>query len=218
MLKPWRRLPAACGALAGIEFAIVLPVLLIMLGGVVDLSRAFIAMRRLTVAAEDVALIASTMAVQASTLGTLSGPQAARATTAAFALFPSWRASGAKDFSVTLSAVEFTPSPSGCTTNCSYSGRVRWSVGNTAGKVVLRPCGNIAQASNNSFDSMTALPAGAFGPTSLLVGDVSMTFVPLLTSMFTGPFPMLRSAYIPPRVSSGVRLTSIGPGQTVTCS
>ncbi len=223
MLSGWRRLAAARGALAGIEFAIVVPVLLAMLAGVVDLSRAVITMRRLTVAAEDVALVASTMAVQASALNTLSSQQAWQATTAPFALFPNWR-SATGGFSVTLSAVEFTPTPAGCTTACSgYVPRTRWSVSNRAGAVALRPCGALSVVANGSPDRMTTLPAGAVGQTSLLIGDVSTVFVPLFTGLFVGPVTLLRSAYIPPRVSNGIRLTGAGPGQTqmqaevVTC-
>lgn len=220
MLRSCRRLRAARGAVAGIEFALILPLLLALLAGLVDLSLAFITARRLSVAASDVALMASTMAVQSSNLNALSGTQAWRATTAPFAVFPAWRAVGksSKAFSITLSAVEFAATPAGCTTQCaSRVANTRWSVGNATGQVVLRPCGGLAMAASGS-DSMTTLPAGVFGTTSLLVGDVSTVFVPLFTSVFVGPVTLLRSAYVPPRVNNGVQLaTTDGPGQVVTC-
>lgn len=215
-LKPWRRLPAARGALAGIEFALVFPLLLGMLAGVVDLSLAFITERRLTVAAADVALIASTMAVQADSLNALNGTQAWQATTAPFALFPAWRTTGTNnDFSITLSAVDFAATPTG------YVATTRWSVGNSAGQIKLRPCGTLAPVPDGNPSDMATLPAGVFGATSMLVGDVSTDFVPLFTNalvrVFVGPVTMLRSAYVPPRVNNGVELTGSGPGQAVTC-
>ena len=219
MLKPLRRLISARGALAGIEFAIILPVMLATLAGLVDLSMAITAARRLTVAAADVALVASTMAAPSSNLNTLSGQQAWQATTVPFAIFPAWRNQGGSGgFSITLSAVEFTPVPAGCAGQCAgYAAATRWSVANPLGQVALRPCGALAAAPDGSPSSMGTLPAGVFGPTSVLVGDVSAVFVPMFTGVFVGPVTMLRSAYIPPRVNNGVRLVGAGRGQSVTC-
>lgn len=216
--RGWRDLAAARGALAGIEFALIFPALFGMLAGVVDVSLAVITARRLTVAAGDVALIASTMAVQSSTLNALSGNQAWQATTAPFATFPAWRstARGSNGFSITLSAVDFAPN--GCAAGCAgYTATTRWSVGNPTGQLVLRPCGALAAVPDGGSSSMTTLPAGVFGPTSLLVGDVSTVFVPLFTGVFVGPLTMLHSAYVPPRVNNGVQLTDPGPGPSVTC-
>ncbi len=219
MLRRLRQLLAARSALAGIEFALILPVMLTMLAGLVDLSLAVITARRLTVAAEDVALVASTMAVQFHSLNALSGLQAWQATTAPFAIFPAWRnLNGSNGFSITLSAVDFAATPAGCTANCAgYAAATRWSVANPRGQVALRPCGALAAVPDGQPASMATLPAGVFGPTSLLVGDVATVFMPLLTGVFIGPVPMRRSAYIPPRVNNGVQLTSLGPGQSVIC-
>ncbi len=219
MLRPLLRLLAARSALAGIEFALILPVMLTMLAGLVDLSLAVITARRLTVAAEEVALIGSTMAVQFNSLNILTGQQAWQATTAPFAIFPAWRnLNGPNGFSITLSAVDFTATPAGCKAGCAgYVASTRWSVANPRGQTVLRPCGALAPVPNGQPADMATLPAGVFGPTSLLVGDVATVFVPLLTGVFIGPVPMLRSAYIPPRVSNVVTLTVPGPGLSVNC-
>ncbi len=219
MLRSLLRLLAARSALAGIEFALILPVMLTMLAGLVDISLAVITARRLTVAAADVALVASTMAVQSSSLNALNGQQAWQATTAPFAIFPAWRdLNGPHGFSITLSAVDFTGTPAGCTTNCAgYIAATRWSVANRLGQIKLRPCGALAAVPDGQSASMATLPAGVFGPTSVLVGDVATVFVPLMTGIFLGPVPMLRSAYVPPRVNNGVQLSSPGPGSTVSC-
>ena len=169
--------------------------------------------RRLTVAADSVATIASTMAVQAVSLNSLSGRQAWQASTAPFALFPSWvSAAGTGTFSITLSGVTFTPSGS------SYKARVAWSVANPAGQARLRACGTLAASADSAPSSLTSLPTDAFGATSILVADVSAVFTPLFTSVFLGPFTLQRSAYVSPRVSNGVALVGAFPGPFVTCA
>ena len=199
--------------LAGVEFAILLPLLLTILCGVVDLSRAIIMARRLTVAADSVATIASTMAVQTAHLNALTGPQAWQATTAPFAMFPGWL-SGPKpgDFAITLSSATFASAGSG------YVANIAWSVANPAGQVRLRACGPLAAAADDAPSSLGALPVDAFGPSSILVADVSGVFQPVFTAVFLGPFTLQRSAYVSPRIDNGVALLGGYPGVALTCA
>ena len=208
MLSLWR----SRRGLAGVEFALVAPLLLIMLFGVVDLARAILMIQRLTVAAASTATIASTMAVQASSLNTLTGQQAWQATTAPFAIFPNWRLGplpGA--FAITLSSVGFTTGPGG------YAAHVAWSAANPAGQVKLRSCNALAQAPNDAPSTLGTLPAGNYGPTSILLADVSGVFVPAFTSVFVAPLTFMRSASISPRINNGVILAGVFPGPSVTC-
>ena len=209
MLKLWR----SRRGLAGVEFAVVVPVLLTLLCGAVDLSRAIIMTRRLTLAAASTATIATTMAVQASSLNSLSGVQAWQATTAPFALFPEWLASPSTgSFSITLSAVTFMPSKSG------YLAHVAWSVANPSGQARLRSCGTLSPTSDSAPSSLTALPSDVFGATSILAADVSGVFLPLFTSVFIGPMTLQRSDYISPRINDGVTLSGKFPGPVATCA
>jgi Flp pilus assembly protein TadG len=206
--------------LAGLEFAIVSPVLLLILMGVVDLSRAILMARRLQVAADDVATIASTEAVQTSSLNTLSGYQAYAATTAPFALFPNWissQYSSGNSFAITLTEVNFTKTSSSCTTNCSYTANVSWSVANFSGQAQLRSCGTLTSVPNGSATSLSTLPAGNFGPTSVLIADVSQVYTPLFTSIFVGSFTLKRSAYVSPRANNAITLQAGFPGPFVMC-
>ena len=200
--------------LAGLEFAIIVPLLLTLLCGVADLSSAILMGRRLTVAASSVAMIASTLAVEASTLNSLNGQQAWQASTAPFAQFPLWATgTGPGTFSITLSSVVFNSSQGG-----GYGAHVAWSVANPAGQTRLRACGSLSAVPDSSASSMTTLPADAFGATALLVADVSGRFTPLFTSVFLGPFNLQRSAYVSPRIDNGVSLSSGFPGPSVICS
>ncbi len=209
MLTLWR----ARRGLAALEFAIVVPVLLTLLCGAVDLSRAIVMTRRLTVAAASTATIATTMAVQASNLNSLSGLQAWQATTAPFALFPDWLASSSGgSFSITLSAVTFTSSRSGTIAH------VAWSVANPSGQARLRACGTLSPVADNAPSSLTGLPTDVFGATSILAADVSGVFEPLFTSVFLGPLTLQRSDYVSPRINNGVTLVGRFPGPVATCS
>ena len=198
--------------LAGIEFAVTVPFIIILLCGVVDLSRAIIMARRLTVAAAATATIASTMAVQAATLSSLTGPQAWQASTAPFAYFPEWLSEPPPGtFSITLSGVVFTPAASG------YTAHVAWSTANPAGVARLRACGALGLVADSTASSLTTLPADTAGLTSLIVADLSGVFAPVFTSVFLGPFTLQRSAYVSPRINNGVALIGSFPGQSVTC-
>ena len=199
--------------LAGVEFAIVVPLLLTLLCGVVDLSRAILLSRRLTLAASYTATIASTMAVQASSLNALSGLQAWQASTAPFAIFPDWLTPPLPgSFSITLSSVTFAASGSG------YTAHVAWSVANPSGQTRLRSCGTLQSVPDSAASSQATLPIDVFGPTSILVADVSGVFTPVFTSVFLSPFTLQRSDYVSPRINNGVALSSGFPGPVITCA
>ena len=187
------------------------PFLLTLLCGGADLSRGRVMARRPTVAATSTALIASTMAVQQTSLNALTGQQAWQATTAPFALFPQWLAEQQPDFSTTLSAVSFSGASTG------YVAHVAWSVANPAGLARLRACGTLSAAPDDSASSLASLPADAFGATSILVADVSATFYPAFTTVFVAPFVLERSAYVSPRINNGTALRTAFPGPSVTC-
>ena len=199
--------------LAGIEFALVSPVLLSLFLGTIDISGALLTARRMTVAAGSVAEIASTASVQSVALNKLTDVQAWQATTAPFALFPAWTYPNApQTFSITVSAVSFTASSPGCSQNCSYSARVMWSVANKLGKPQLRACGGLALAPDTNAPSYSTMPVGNSGPTSLFVADISYTFHPLFFGFLIGDIPMMQSAFISPRIYNRTDLVVTGDG------
>ncbi len=205
--------------LAGIEFALVAPVLLTMFLGTVDISGALLTARRMEIAAGSVAEIGTTAASQTQTLNQLTDVQAWQATTAPFALFPAWTAKiNQGSFAITLSAIAFSATPAGCTQACGYTANVRWSVGNELGVARLRACGPLAAAPNGDAASYLTLPVGNFGATSLLVADISYTFVPMFFGFLVGAIPMMQSAYVSPRINTDLSLLSNrGKGVAVFC-
>ena len=198
---------------AGIEFAIVVPTLLVFLIGVVDLSDALLTQRRLEFAATSVAQIASLSASQAQRQNQLTDVQGWEATTAAFAFFPGWaRQTKPGGFTVTVSGINFTASGS------SYAPTVAWSVSNQLGAAVLRPCGAPQIVASGSTPSFTTLPAGDVGPTALVVADVVWTFTPPIVSSLVGSFQLRDSAYLPARLPGGTHLVEAGgPAVSAQC-
>src|ERR1700722_9841369 len=157
-------------AMAGLEFALLSPILLALFLGTIDLSGALLTARRMEIAAGSVAEIGTTGAAQAQALNVLTDVQAWQATTAAFALFPGWTEKAANGtFAITLSGVAFTATPSGCTQNCKYNAAIVWSVANELGAKQLRACGPLASVPDADATSYTTLPPRNFGPPSLLV-------------------------------------------------
>ncbi len=186
-----------------LEFAIILPVMVTMLMGVFDASQALIAMRQVTTASQEIAEIATELSVQPDGSTSLTPTQAYQSSTAVFAIMPQLKAQApSTGFAVTLSAVVFKATPTGCTSNCVITASTAWSVPLSLGRAVTRPCGVLAQVSASTSPSLTTLPtAGMTALSSVVVADVSYTFTPLFGRFF-GSFSIFRSTFLPPRVGT----------------
>jgi hypothetical protein len=198
-------------AIAATEFALLLPVLIILMLGSVETARAIIAARSVTA-------VATTAVEMLSQNGTRKVNYIALhfATDSTMVIFPqmlqdaarkgiSWKA----DISVSIAGVLFSGLPAGCITNCtSYTANVVWNSG--ANK---RTCGVLlTSAADTAAPSKTTLPADVFPATplpgaSLLVVDIVYNYTPIFGSTFTalfgaplfGTLPIARSAYLAPR-------------------
>jgi Flp pilus assembly protein TadG len=213
------------GGNAAMEFALLLPIMVALLLGVVDASDALIAYRRVTVAAEEAALIATELSVQSDGSASLTTTQLYQAATAIFGVMPGLEAGGSSQpFTVTISEIVFigvagTGLPAGCsgtacTSYTSYTANVAWSVplSSFAGSgqymgttpAVTRACGVVTQVAPGSTPTLTTLPTLGMTPlTSVLVADVSYLFQPIFLGNVLGVFSIkptfLHTAMLPPR-------------------
>ncbi|MBV9785954.1 MAG: pilus assembly protein [Acidisphaera sp.] len=215
-----------------IEFAVVVPPLLTMLFGVCDFGNLLIVQRRLALAAAEAAEIATNLAVQPDNTNLLGYNQIYAAGTVIFAYFPSWKTDPTKTFAVTLSSIAMKGVPANCTgSSCtSYTANTAWSVGasqNEPGSSQPyfgwdasqeRPCGTIGTSPPTppanppaNYAGLHSLPAGVFSASSLIVADVSATYVPLFVGFLTGPVTLFRSSYIPPRIGSNAQYVPYSP-------
>lgn len=186
-----------------IEFALLAPVMFILLAGSYDITQMLIAMRQVTSTAQQIVEIATEQSVQPDQSSSLTVQQGYQAQSAIYALIP--RLGFGTDtslFSVTLSAVVFVATPAGCTagTNCSYVANTAWSTALSQGRHVTRPCGVIAQVLSTQQATIATLPtAGMTALTSIVVADVSYIYQPLFSGFIIGPMTLQRTAFLPPR-------------------
>lgn len=186
---------------AAIEFAIVVPLLGMLILGVADLANATSTYWQLTCAAQAVGQIAANSAAESNDTNSLTKTQAYYAATAAYPVVPSFASATASNYGVVLTSVYFTPTVATCTSGCTYTATVAWSH-TLLGGVAPRSCGTLASVSNNSPPSSTTLPASAFSAAPLLVVDVYYTFYPLRTTYLPVSISMMRSGYFPMRTGT----------------
>jgi Flp pilus assembly protein TadG len=194
-------------AIAATEFALVLPLLVMLMLGSVEVARVIIAARNVTA----VATTASEMLSQGTRPVQYGDLHFASEST--MVIFPqilqdaaqkgiSWK----NDIAISIAGVCFSPLGSTdctlqCTSNCVAN--VAWNSGPNK-----RTCGvPLTSAPDTAVPSKTTLPADVFGSGSLLVVDVVFNYTPMFGSAFTalfgsplfGTIPIARSAYLAPR-------------------
>jgi Flp pilus assembly protein TadG len=209
--------------LAALEFALIAPILISMIAGLYDVTTAFIAWRRVTAAALAIGEIATGEASSTAVgINVLNQTQALAAASAVYPYLPNLLGGSPPGFGVTLSSIVMTPTPSGCTTACSYTAHVAWS-GVFEGTGTVRPCDTvqgtsvISSVSDTAPPSPATLPQDMFSPAPLLVVDVTYTFQPLFFTFITGNIAMAQTSYLSPRaglITAWVQYYPGGQGDT----
>ncbi|MET0314693.1 MAG: TadE/TadG family type IV pilus assembly protein [Hansschlegelia sp.] len=186
---------------AAVEFAMVAPVLVLMLGGVVELGGAITASNRSTYVADALAEMVSRVdhkitsdemrnyIVSASLVNPDIIRYAAKSGTAI-----------EQAFKVTVSSVQFNKKTASCTSNCVYEAKVVFSYSMNGAP---RACGTLTPAAGSGQTS-TTLPTEVFGPGTLVVVDVETFFSPLMTARLPVTVSFKRSAYFRPRSVSRI--------------
>ena len=221
-------LPPARAGVAAIEFGLLAPVVVVMLAGLYDITQAFIAWERVTLAAQAIDQIATTIAATPPNNNFLTLAQATTASTAVYAYLPNLLWQSPPAYSVTISSIAMVPLASGgasCTGPTTCAAQVAWSgtfVG-TTGTTQQRQCGLgvIIQSTDTAAPSPTSLPANVYSPSSLLVVDVTYQFTPTFFRFLTGGFTIAESAYYPPRIglqTDYITYTYVAPDATTVCT
>lgn len=213
---PLLRLPRAfCrnrSGVSAVEFALLAPVLVALMGGAVEFSGAITASNRATYVADALAEMVSrtdhalspTELKNFAVASALVNPDIVK-----FARLANVDIENA--FKVTISSVQFDKaSGSGptCTNNCVYTARTvfSYSLNGTA-----RACGNLSASNGQSF-STGNLPADVYGPGSLVVVDIDVSYKPVMPIRLAPTLSFKRSSYFRPRYVSRVDSTSNCPG------
>ncbi len=111
------------------------------------------------------------------------------------------------DIGISMASIQFTPSSTSCTTNCTYLPKVLWTGGTTPRSCTAMP----TASTDTATPSATTLPADAYGAGSIIVVDVTFNFRPTIAPRFMTTIPIKRSYYVTPRyVPSITYVTSTG--------
>jgi len=201
-----------------VEFALILPTMLLFVIGVFDISKAMILYQEVYNSAHTIPLSASILAVQADKSTSLTPTQVQQSMSAIFAEIP-WLRSGMENgnHSVTMSSVTFQQTVPTCVGTqaapCAFTPYITWSVpyADPAGRypgnantflAVTRPCGQAKQTTPTagvSGDLTSLRTASVVNPDPILVVDVHYRYTPLFFTFITGPVDFWASGYWPVR-------------------
>lgn len=209
-LRPFRCRKAT----AGVEFALVAPVMITLLVCAYDLVQMLTVWRRMTAAAAAMVALTTSVSVQPNSTNSVTGDQVQVANTLAFAYLPEWKSITPSLYGISLSSVTFSPTQASCKSDCTYVASTSWSASlyssSPGGTPQRRPCGRglIQPVSSNAKPSLTTLPSAMLvpygtttnGPPSVVVADITYNFKPTLLGAVVSAFTIQVSAYLPPRI------------------
>jgi len=208
-------------AVSAIEFALILPVLLILMLGGTQLITYINASRKVGLLAQSISqMISQAMPPSGSTVATVNATDLHFSFDSALVLFPYLMKDGPRqglqwwqDIAITYAAVAFTQTAANCTgsdLSACYTAAVAWtSSGTTGGN--YRPCA-VPQlpAADTAPPNRTTLPRSVFGPGSIVAVDVVFNFKPTFGSRFIPAVRIARSMYVQPRYATLVNFDLAG--------
>ena len=185
--------------LAALEFAFIAPVMIATFTGLYDLTTGFLAWQRVNMAALAIDQIATAMAATPQNTNVLDLADVTTASSAIYAYLPDTLTAATSSFGVVITSVVMTPTPTGCTTACTYTANVAWSGAYQGAAGTRRACGTLTSVPDASNITPTTLATDAFSPEPVLVVDVTYTFHPLFFNYVKSNIVMTRTAYFSPR-------------------
>lgn len=205
-------------AVAAIEFAIIMPLLVLFMLAGAEAARFIYISRSLTNLAYSLATRTAERTTPYNfndvvfdyystvvTMPFLLGDSASRGT--------QWN----YDVAITLSSIIFTPTKAGCTSNCTYTAKVAWSVNSPiAGQ---RSCTVPPTAvADTATTTLTTLPQDIYASGSIIVADVVYAYTPIFGSKLIPAVSIRRSYFMQPRYLFPVPYTPAGFDVAYTCS
>ena len=200
--------------LSAVEFALVLPLLLVLMLGGIQTVAYVNATRKVELVAQSISqMISQAVPPQGSTIASVNATDLHFSYDATLVLFPYLLKDGPRqglqwwqDITINYTSVAFTQKGTGCTDNADlsacYTANVVWTSTGTYGGN-KRPCATPLQpADNTAAPSPGTLPRSVYGPGSLIVIDVVFTFTPTFGAKFFPTSRVARSVYVQPRYAT----------------
>ena len=206
------RFSACRMATSGLEFALILPVLVTLIMGTAEWSRYTRYERHLT---RTVKFIAQNLAANVNSDGTLLEDRFHSAGSGAVANFPEI-ATGEGcggwwcDSYITYEFIKFKPTNPACTIGCTYTGSIAFDWWQAA-------CGTVNPVATGADTGLYDVDSAVFGPGYLIKVIGAYTYKPY---MFSAIFPartFIKVAYATPIASSTITLAQSTPSQATVC-
>lgn len=207
MLKPlsarWHFLQRLLGrfarhreAIAATEFALILPFLFVALLGIGEATAALSSYRRVSMLGNGIGQMMSQLNRSFTnsdwhylydtalvTMPQLNDDATVRGN--------SWW----QNIDIGMTSIAFRATPTGCTSNCTYTPYVVWSMGSYNGNQVARSCGTPTIVSNGTKPTPSTIPAGVVSADPIIAVDIVYTFRPRVSSMFFGSFSISDTSF-----------------------
>lgn len=211
IVQAWRRIGSATGGVSAVEFALVMPVLILLMMGVVEINRLTWANKKTQIAANAVGEMLSSAQTPPtagdlqfiSDAGMIIDPQVLLD---AQAQGTSW----SSILQITYTNIVFTPTLPGCLVSCTYTANVAWSAG-----AHRRACGTLNPAPDGSGYGVSTLPKSLFGPSSTIAVDVQYLYTPIFGSRIAGSRTLSRTAYFVPRYFDPLTLGDLSANPSI---
>lgn len=216
-----RRFRAADEAMAAIEFALILPTLLLILFAGAQVVAFVNATRKVELVAHSISqMISQATPPKNTNIAQVNAADLHFSYDATLVLFPYVMKDAKRrglawwqTISINYAAIQFAAKNAACASKTDTSGdlsgcyeaRVVWTSTGTAqpGGDNYRPCGTAQlPADDDASPNRTTLPRSSFGPGSLVAIDVVFDFEPTFGSGIVPAIRIARSAYVQPRYAS----------------
>lgn len=193
-------------AVAAIEFAMIVPLLVFFMVVEFDVYRYVMATQRLEIIAASVGQMFASATASPNAITTGNGVvgdnDISFYTNSTYFVYPDMLTSPAmlqgtpwwRTVFVDAAGIKMVQAPGG-----TYKPVVVWHAANGVSANTRQCNTTFSVNSNTSVTSPDTLPAGAIGPNSLIVVDVQSTFQPTFGSYFMSPLNIVRSVYVTPR-------------------
>ena len=199
---------------SAIEFAVVLPMLVMLMLGGIQLVTYVNATRKVELVAQSISqMLSQAVPPPGSTIATVNATDLHFSYDASLVLFPSLMKDGPRqglqwwqDIAINYASVSFTQTSTGCSDpadmSACYTANVVWTSSGTPGGNE-RPCAiPLLPAANAAPPSPGTLPRSVYGPGTLIVIDVVFTFKPSFGAKFFPESRIARSVYVQPRYAT----------------
>ena len=233
-----KRLRAADDAVAAIEFALILPTLLLIMFMGIQVIAYINATRKVELVAHSISqMISQSVPPNSTTIATVNASDLHFSYDATLVLFPYVMKDAKRrgrawweNISINYASIQFRARNAACQSNpdtssdlsTCYDANVVWTTTGTAqpGGNNFRPCDTPQlPTADDATPSRTTLPRSSYGPGSLVVIDVAFDFTPTSGSGLVPAVRIARSAYVQPRYASLVNFdTTNNDGIATRCT